>query len=67
MDTTNTNDIAGTAASLRERGQDKLDEARQKLTDFQDQAVRFIRERPMAVLIGAVAAGFIVGKLLSRR
>lgn len=66
METSNTNDYAG-AANLRERGQDTLDDARQKFSDIQAQVIRFIKERPTASLIGAVAAGFIVGRLLSRR
>lgn len=67
METSNTNDYGAGAANLRERGQETLDEARQKFSDIQSQVIRFIKERPTASLIGAVAAGFIVGRLLSRR
>jgi ElaB/YqjD/DUF883 family membrane-anchored ribosome-binding protein len=44
----------------------QLDEARRNLVDFNTRTVAFIRENPGTCLLGAVALGFLVGKLASR-
>jgi hypothetical protein len=36
------------------------------LDDFNQRALAFIRERPGTALLGALALGFVVGKLASR-
>ena len=43
-----------------------LDRYRQQARDLDQQARMFIRENPVAVVAGAVALGFVVGRLLSR-
>ena len=45
----------------------QLEQAREKLSDFNTRAKAFIRERPGTCLLGAVAAGYLIGKLASRR
>ncbi|MHB1845104.1 MAG: hypothetical protein ACYCWW_09755 [Deltaproteobacteria bacterium] len=44
-----------------------LGEARQKLEDWNRTALRFVRERPGACLLGALAFGFVVGRIVTRR
>lgn len=50
---------------------DKADRSIEKLKDqamgLAEQAADFIRQRPTAALIGAVAVGFLVGRVASRR
>lgn len=43
------------------------DDTRQRLQDFNDQAVDFIRSNPGLSIAGAVAAGYLIGRLASRR
>ena len=45
----------------------QFEEARQSLSDLNSRIVHFIRERPGVCLLGALAFGFIVGKIASRR
>ena len=52
---------------LQDRVAPQLDEARRNLSDLNERAVGFIRANPGTCLIGAVALGFLVGKLASRR
>jgi hypothetical protein len=44
----------------------KLEEARQNLVHLNERAMAFAREKPIPCLVGAVALGFIVGKIASR-
>jgi hypothetical protein len=45
----------------------QIDEARRSLGDLNTRAVSFIRANPGTCLLGAVAVGFIVGRIASRR
>jgi hypothetical protein len=45
----------------------QIDEARRSLEDLNTRAVSFIRANPGTCLLGAVAVGFIVGRIASRR
>lgn len=44
----------------------RIEHARVLLDDFNQRAIAFIRERPGTALLGALALGFVVGKLASR-
>ena len=55
------------ARELQARIAPQIDEARRNLEDLNRRAQSFIRERPGTCLIGALAFGFIVGKIASRR
>jgi hypothetical protein len=44
----------------------RIEHARVLLDDFNQRALAFIRERPGTALLGALALGFVVGKLASR-
>lgn len=43
-----------------------LDQARTNLAAVDRRAVAFIRERPVTCIVGALALGFVVGKLAAR-
>ena len=45
----------------------QLDQARRNLEDFNTRTVAFIRANPGTCLVGAVALGFLIGRLASRR
>ena len=45
----------------------QLDPARRNLEDFNTRAITFIRATPGTCLVGAVALGFLIGRLASRR
>ncbi len=55
------------ARELQARIAPQIEEARRNLSDLNERAKAFIRERPGTCLVGALAFGFIVGKLASRR
>ena len=43
------------------------DDTRARIEDLNERAVDFIRENPGVCIMGAVAAGFLIGRLASRR
>ena len=63
MDTT---DIEETARELEDRVRPQIEEARRRLSDINDRAVSFIKERPGATLLGALAVGFVIGRIARR-
>lgn len=62
-----TSNIRSKARELQSRVGPGIEEATRGLGDFNARIVGFIRERPGACLLGALAFGFIVGKIASRR
>ncbi len=52
---------------LQERLAPKLEEAKERLADANEKVKGFIRENPGVTLLGAVAIGFVIGRLASRR
>lgn len=52
--------------SVEERVMPQLEMARERLEDLNTQIVTFVRERPGTCLVGALAVGFVVGKLAAR-
>jgi ElaB/YqjD/DUF883 family membrane-anchored ribosome-binding protein len=54
-------------ASARDRVSDQVEQVRDALTDFNQKASTFIRERPALCLAAAVGVGFLVGRLVARR
>lgn len=63
----NPQQIQDRARELQERLVPQIDEARRNLVDLNDRVVSFIRANPGTCLVGAVAVGFLIGKLASRR
>jgi ElaB/YqjD/DUF883 family membrane-anchored ribosome-binding protein len=63
----NPQQIQDRAREIQERIVPQIEEARRNLVDLNGRAVSFIRANPGTCLIGAVAVGFLIGKLASRR
>jgi hypothetical protein len=53
--------------SLQESFGPQIEEARRNLGDLNTKVVKFIREHPGTCLLGALAVGFVVGRIASRR
>jgi ElaB/YqjD/DUF883 family membrane-anchored ribosome-binding protein len=49
-----------------ESAQQMIDHSREAVEQAMETAATFIRERPIICLAGAVAIGYLVGKLVSR-
>ena len=45
----------------------QIDEARRKLESMNTSAISFIKENPGKCLVGAIAVGYLIGKIASRR
>lgn len=63
---TNPQQFQDKARDLQARVGPQLEEAAQNLTELNTRVVSFIRANPGTCLIGAVAVGFLIGKLASR-
>jgi len=68
MENTNMSDnYAGNGSGLtRERLEETLEAAREKVTELGRKISTFVRERPGAALLIAGGAGYLVGRLLRR-
>ena len=69
MNAPGTSSQSGVAAMARpaiDEAQQMAEQARVALEQAQEQAASFIRERPLLCLAGALALGYVVGKLVSR-
>lgn len=55
-----------TARDIEERIRPQIDEAKKKVSDLNNRAVSFIKENPGKCLLGAVAAGYIIGRIARR-
>ncbi len=62
-----TSNIRSKARELKSRVSPEIEEAARGLGDLNTRVVGFIRQRPGACLLGALAFGFIVGRIASRR
>lgn len=47
--------------------QETLERAREELDHYVERASDFIRQRPVVAVVGAVAAGWLIGRIASRR
>lgn len=55
------------AREVQERLGPQLEEAKRGLNDLNARIKSFVRERPGVCLLGALAFGFVVGRIASRR
>ena len=62
-----TSSVRSKARELQSRVGPEIEEAARGLSDLNTRIVGFIRQRPGTCLLGALAFGFIVGKIASRR
>ena len=61
-----TQPLHDTAHPLQERLGPQLAQAKENLEELNTRAIRFIKENPGTCLLGALAVGFLIGKLASR-
>jgi ElaB/YqjD/DUF883 family membrane-anchored ribosome-binding protein len=62
-----TQQMADRAREIQARVAPQIEEARRNLSDLNERVKSFVRENPGTCLIGALAFGFVVGKIASRR
>lgn len=55
------------AREVQERLGPQIEEAKRGLSDLNTRVKAFIRQRPGVCLFGALALGFVVGRIASRR
>lgn len=55
------------AREMQERLGPQLEEAKQGLSELNTRIKSFVRERPGLCLLGALAFGYVVGRIASRR
>jgi ElaB/YqjD/DUF883 family membrane-anchored ribosome-binding protein len=53
-------------ASSAEDAQQMIEQSREAVEQAMETAASFIRERPILCLAGALALGYVVGKIVSR-
>lgn len=61
-----TEQIEATARELGERVRPQIEDAKKRLSSLNDKAIDFIKENPGTCLVGAVALGFLIGKIARR-
>lgn len=55
-----------TARDIEERIRPQIEEAKKKITGLNEGAVDYIKANPGKCLLGAIAAGFIIGRIARR-
>jgi ElaB/YqjD/DUF883 family membrane-anchored ribosome-binding protein len=58
--------IESTVRDVGARVRPQLDDAKQRLTSLNSSVTGYIKENPGKCLIGAIAVGFLVGKIARR-
>ena len=61
-----TDQIEATAREIGERVRPQLEDAKRRLSSANDKVIDYIKENPGRCLIGAIAIGFLVGKIARR-
>ena len=61
-----TDQIEATARELGERVRPQIEDAKKRLSSLNDKAIDYIKENPGTCLVGAVALGFLIGKIARR-
>ena len=62
-----TEKIEETAREIGERVRPQIEEAKRKISSLNESATAYIKANPGKCLIGAIAVGYLVGKIASRR
>ena len=68
METSSTvGNVQDRARELQDRLSPQIEQARQNLNELNSRVLSFVKERPGTCLVGALAFGYLVGKIASRR
>lgn len=59
--------LEDTARELGERVRPQIENAKRRLTSMNESATDYIKENPGKCLLGALAVGYLIGKIASRR
>ena len=59
--------IEETARELGERVRPQIENAKQRLSSMNDSMTDYIKANPGKCLVGALAVGYLIGKIASRR
>jgi ElaB/YqjD/DUF883 family membrane-anchored ribosome-binding protein len=62
-----TEKIEETARELGARVKPQIEEARRRMSSLNSSATAYIKENPGKCVIGAIAIGYLIGKLAGRR
>jgi ElaB/YqjD/DUF883 family membrane-anchored ribosome-binding protein len=62
-----TDKIEETAREIGARVRPQIEEARRKFSSLNSSATAYIKENPGKCVVGAIALGFLIGKLAGRR
>jgi ElaB/YqjD/DUF883 family membrane-anchored ribosome-binding protein len=62
-----TEKIEETARELGARVRPQIEEAKRRFSSMSDSATTYIKANPGKCLVGAIAVGFLIGKIASRR
>jgi len=62
-----TEKIEETARELGARVKPQIEEARRRMSSLNSSATAYIKENPGKCVIGAIAIGYVIGKLAGRR
>jgi hypothetical protein len=61
-----TEQIEETARELGERVRPQIEDAKRRLSTLNETVVDYIKENPGKCLLGAIAAGYVIGKIARR-
>jgi hypothetical protein len=61
-----TSQFEETAREIEERVRPQIEHAKERLSELNSNAVSYIKENPGKCLIGAIAAGYLIGRIASR-
>jgi hypothetical protein len=61
-----TEQIDATARQIGERVRPQVEDAKRRLSSLNDKAIDFIKENPGTCLLGALALGYLIGKIARR-
>ena len=61
-----THDLEDTAREIGERVRPQIEEAKRRMSEMNGQVTDYIKDNPGKCLIGAMAFGYLVGKIASR-
>ena len=62
-----TEKLEETAREIGARVKPQIEEAKRRVESLNSSAIAYIKENPAKCLVGAIAVGFLIGKIAGRR